>query len=79
MCIVTKATAIQFIDSKCHIKKRKCRKSAYPVITHVFSRDLILMLSGWTHTHTYRHANKNNFKKPGTYEQPSATCTWFKK
>ena len=28
MRIITKATAIQFIDEECHIKKRKSRKTA---------------------------------------------------
>ena len=56
MHTVTKATAIQFIDCKCHIMKQKSRKTAlsgYYAITHV-SRDLLLMASGAdTHIHTH--------------------------
>ena len=36
MCIVTKATVIQFINGKCHMKKRKAVKLFYPIIMHVF-------------------------------------------
>ena len=50
--IVTKATAIQFIDSKCHIKKQKSCKTALSDYYASVSCDLLLLIpSGWTHTH----------------------------
>ena len=50
--IVTKATAIQFINGKCHIKKQKSRKTALSGYYVCASRDLLLMSSGAdTHTH----------------------------
>ena len=61
---VTKATAIQFIDGKCHIMKRKSRKTALSGYYACDSRDLLLMASG-AETHMYQRANKNDFKKPG--------------
>ena len=36
MSSVTKATPIQFIDDKCHIKNGKAVKLPYLVITHAF-------------------------------------------
>ena len=33
---VTKATPIQFIDDKSHIRNREAVKLPYPVITHAF-------------------------------------------
>ena len=63
MPIVTKATAIQFIDSKCHIKKRKSRKIALSGYYACVSRDLLLVPSvADTHTHTQ------------TYQ-----CSWMKR
>ena len=45
--IVTKATHIQFINSKkCHIKKRKSRKTALSGYYTCVSRCLLLMPSG---------------------------------
>ena len=58
--IVTKATAIQFINGKCHIKK--CRKTALSGYYACVSRDLLLMPSGVdTHTHTHTHVNIPTF------------------
>ena len=70
---VTKATPIQFINSKSHIKKRKDRKTALSGYYACLSRDLLLMASGadthaHTHTHTRKHTDirgRNDFKKPG--------------
>ena len=55
MCIVTKATAIQFIDNKCRIKKWKSHKTALSGYYACVSHDLLLVPSGRTHTQT--HAN----------------------
>ena len=60
---VTKATAIQFIDSKCHIMSRKTALSGYYACV---SCDLLLMASG-AETHMYQRVNKNDFKKPGAH------------
>ena len=58
MHIVTKATAIQFIDGKCHTQKQKSSKTALTGYYAYVSRDLLLMPSG-ADTHT--HANKLTF------------------
>ena len=51
---VTKAMSIQFIDGKCHIKKRKSRKTALSGYYVCLSHDLLLMSSGaGTHIHTH--------------------------
>ena len=52
MRTVTKAMAIQFIDSKCHIMKQKSRKTALSGYYACVSRDVLLMASRRTHTHT---------------------------
>ena len=56
-CIVTKATAIQFIDGKCHIKEQKSYETAlsgyYTCVTH----DLLLLMSSGADTHTCTHTN----------------------
>ena len=53
---VTKATAIQFIDCKHHIKTLKsCRTgltNCIGSIYHAISCHWLLMPSGWTHMHT---------------------------
>ena len=65
--IVAKAMVIQFIDGKCHIKKRKNRKTALSGYYACVSRDLLLIPSG-ANTHTRKHTNdrgRKDFKKPG--------------
>ena len=53
---VTKATPIQFIDSKSCIEKRRGHKTALSGYYVCISRDLLLMASGAdTHTHTHTH------------------------
>ena len=70
---VTKATPIQFIDSKSRIKKWSGHKTA---LSAFLSRDLLLMASGAdTHTHT-NVRGRNDFKKPGTRVWPAHA--WFK-
>ena len=79
-CIVTKAMAIQFIDGKCHIKKRKSRKTALSSYYACVSRDLLLMPSGaytHTHTHTCKHTDilgRNDLKKPGAHGPVACAC-----
>ena len=46
---VTKATNIQFINGKCHIKKRKGCKTPLSGYYVYLSCDLLLMLSGAGH------------------------------
>ena len=58
MCSVTKAMPIQFIDGKSHIKKWRGHKTALSSYYGCLSRDLLLMPSGWTHTHTPAFADK---------------------
>ena len=57
MCIVTRATAIQFIDGKCHIKKRKSYKTALSDYYACVSCDLLLMPWGRTHTYIQAHTH----------------------
>ena len=62
---VTKATPIQFIDSKSRIRKRRGRKIALSSYYACLSRDLLLMASG-ADTHIYTKVRgRNDFKKPG--------------
>ena len=50
----TKATSIQFIDGKCHIKKQEIRKMALSGYYTCLSGELLLMPLGVdTHTHTH--------------------------
>ena len=50
---VTKATSIQFINDRSHIKKQRGCKTALSGYYACLSRDLLLMPSGAdTHTHT---------------------------
>ena len=59
MRIVTKATAIQFINGNCHIKKRKSHTTALSGYYACFTWPFIDALEGkHMHTHTYRHATK---------------------
>ena len=52
MCSVTKATPIQFINGKSHVKKRRGHKTALSGYYTYLSHDLLLMSSG-VDTHTY--------------------------
>ena len=53
---VTKATFIQFIDGKCHIKKQKGCKTALSGYYACLLRDLLLMPLGVdTHAYTIVH------------------------
>ena len=53
---VTKATPIQFIDSKSRIKERRGCKTALSGYYACLSHDLLLMaLGAGTHTHTHIH------------------------
>ena len=66
MHIVTKATAIQFINDKCHIKKWKSRKTALSGYYACISCDLLLMALGAdTHTcvQTYRRSWTKRFQE----------------
>ena len=76
MHIVTKATPIQFIDSKCHIKKWKSRKTALSGYYACLSCDLLLMpVEARTHTHTHtptfvdKTISRNKGRRPA--------CAWF--
>ena len=66
MRTVTKATPIQFIDSRSHMKKQRCCKTALSGYYTCFSCDLLLIPSGVdTHIHTYTNVRgRNDFKKP---------------
>ena len=67
--IVTKATAIQFINGKCHIKKQKGHKTTLSGYYTCVSHDLLLVPLG-SDTHTCKRANVrecNDFKKPGVW------------
>ena len=79
MCIVTKATAIQCIDSKCHIMKQKSCKTVLFGYYACVSCDLLLMALGMdTHTHTYRWREQKQFQET-RHARPSAARAWFKK
>ena len=77
MHIVTKATAIQFINGKCHIKKRKSHKTVLSGYYACVLCDLLLLPSGRTHTHIqtrmHAHIPTCNSKKSWPAH------TWFKK
>ena len=45
---------------------------------HIMPLVISALGGGHTDTHTYRHVNQSNFKKPGTYVWPKAPCAWFK-
>ena len=74
---VKMATPIHFIDGNCCMKLLKAGKSRKTCLTnrtwsisHHITPLVINGLGGrhtdrQTHTHAYRHANQNNFKKPG--------------
>ena len=66
MRIVTKATTIQFINHKCHIKKRKSHKTTLSSYYACVSRDLLLMPSGadtHKHTQTYQRLWTKRFQE----------------
>ena len=64
-CIVTNATAIQFINDKCQIQKWKSRKTALSGYYACVSHNLLLMSLGVdTHTHILTHEQKQ-FQEPG--------------
>ena len=66
MRIVTKATTIQFIDGKCHIKKRKSRKTALSSYYACVSCDLLLVPLGadtYKHTQTYQCSQMKRFQE----------------
>ena len=63
---VTKATPIQFINSKSRIKKRRGRKTALSGYYACFSCDLLLIASGadtHTHTHTHQRSRTKRFQE----------------
>ena len=71
---VTKATPIQFINGRSHMKKQRCHKTSLSGYYTYFSYDLLLMPSGVdTHTHTQTFVDKTI-----SHVRPSATRTWFK-
>ena len=55
-CIVTKATSIQFIDRKCHIKKQNSCKIA---LSGYYAWLVINALGVDTHTHTHTAVHQN--------------------
>ena len=59
---LTKATAIQFINGKCHIMKRKSHKTTLSGYYTCVSRDLLLMALG-TDTHTHTDAQTKTISK----------------
>ena len=74
--------AIQFIDSKCHIMKRKSCKPALSVYYTCVSRDLLLMASGvdtQTGTHTHIPTRKQKRFQETRRAQLKAARTWFNK
>ena len=80
MCRVTKAAPIQFINSRCYIKKRKSCKPCLSGYYACSSHDLLLMPSGQTHTHTHTPMSADetisrNQAHMGLWPE----CTWFKK
>ena len=75
---VTKATPIQFTDSKSGTKKRRGRKTALPGYYTCLSRDLLLMASGAdTHTHIHQRSRTKRFQETRR-ARPSASRAWFK-
>ena len=73
---VTKATPIQFIYGRSHMKKRRCRKTAFSSYYACFSRDLLLILSG-ADTHIHQRSRTKRFQETRR-TWPSAVHTWFK-
>ena len=75
---VTKATPIQFIDSKSRIKKWRGRKTTISGYYECLSRDLSLMATGAdTHTHTPTFMDEmisRNQAKPGLIIESLFIC-----
>ena len=70
---------IQFIDSKCHIKKWKSRKTALFNYYTWLSHNLLLMLSGaGTHTHTPTFADEM-ISRNQAHAGRRPVRVWFKK
>ena len=63
---VTKATPIQFIDGRSHMKKQRCHKTALSGYYACFSRDLLLMPSG-AHARTHAHAHAHTHTHTHTH------------
>ena len=71
--------AIQFIDGKCHVMKRKSLKSALSGYYACVSCDLLLMPSGAdTQTDTHIPTCKHKRFQETRLAQPSAMHAWFK-
>ena len=80
MRIVTTAMAIQFIDGKCHIKKRKSHKTTLSDYYACVSHDLLLMPSEVdTHTHAHIPTHEQKRFQETRHARPKATHAWFKK
>ena len=66
MRCVTKPMPIQFIDSN---KLKSCRMGltnhTWPMLHHITPLFINAFEGRHTDVHTYRHVNKNDFKKPG--------------
>ena len=76
-CSVTKATPIQFIDGRSHMKKWRCHKTALSGCYTCFSRDLLLMPSG-ADTHIHQRSWTKRFQETRC-AWPLAARPWFKK
>ena len=84
MCCVTKATLIDFIDNKCHIKQLKSRKNYKTCLTnHTRSishhiTPLVINALGGGHTcmHTNAQTKVISRNQERTSLQPA--CLWFK-
>ena len=76
---VTKATPIQFINSKNHIKKWRGHKTALSGYYTCLSRDLLLMASGRKHTHTHTPTFANEtFSRNQARVGRRPVRAWFK-
>ena len=84
-CCVTKAMPILFIDSKCHIRQLKSRKSCntystnHTCLNHTISRNWLIMPSGRTHTHTHILTCEPKQFQEIRRAGHSLVHTWFKK
>ena len=74
MCSVTKATLVQFIDGKCHIKKQKNHETALSGYYTCLSRDLLrINVLGGGHTHIHQRSWMKQFQETRHVQ------AWFKK